>query len=1069
MNILVKRSNGESTKLPITETLKIRQLKAHLEKIWAVPSKQQRIFYEDNELDDFESIGFSDRRRPKNSKKPVVLRLVVVHNLIIHVNTNLRSRQFEMDVCDFCTLGQIRRFIAEHMDADLKNTRISSGCVVLKPRVTIGKAFVDDGYSHYNSVTVSVMSRSHIGPCMIYMAPLESNGDGNAWFKIYESGWDTTNKKWCTTKVIDNNGLFNATIPTNIPSGDYIVRTELLALHQAKQIGGAQFYPNCVIVTVTNGQGSSQPKGYAIPGIYAPTDPGILYDRASDPTKYIIPGPVVFADGSISDGTVANDTRTSSSIISNTALAIESAHSTAPTIVNVSTNISGNTSPANGKSTNGSSNGSSSSNGVKKCGYKKGKSKKCQANIQATKTLNANSYGHIEIITANSVAYSREQCIRPYPSASRTAPVTDVTSTDLTCRTSNMNQSATKMCPIAAGSAITLQWHHNNNSTSDDIISRSHTGPVMVYMAPLESNGSGNVWFKIYENGWDTTNKEWATDKLIDNKGVLQVTIPNDIEAGEYLLRTEIIALHNARVLGGAQFFPNCVQLTVTGGGNSSPAGVALPGAYKATDPGILYSRSATNNSKYVIPGPAIYVPGGNNASSKYVKPSSNPNNFQPSANSQPSNAPTPTASPVTAIAINTTPTNSPPSNSPNTPTVNKCSNNRGGKRHRSRKCGIHSGGETHKENQCIRPYITEATRNFPVTSVTSADLTCRTSNMNQSATEMCSAVAGSVVTLHWHNRNDSPEDKIIAKSHTGPCIVYMAPMSSNGAGDVWFKVYESGWNNITKQWCTDKLIDKRGLLDIIIPSNIKAGDYLLRGEIIALHGASRLNGTQFFPNCVQLTITGGGSSEPTGVALPGYYKATDPGILYRRSQTDNSKYIIPGPPIYNPSSESKVEPSESESPVDTGTTVLGGAQFFPNCVQLTVAGSGTNQSVGVALPGYYKADYSEAKQTFLATKCPGLRLHSSFNGSRKGNASIGNGSASSQPSASSAPTVAIPTGTAPNVPQVIAAVLSKKCRHNSSKNGNSSSVQAKCMRKARKIGTFGMSSPFLIGRVFGM
>ncbi|KAI9504834.1 glycosyl hydrolase family 61-domain-containing protein [Coemansia spiralis] len=235
----------------------------------------------------------------------------------------------------------------------------------------------------------------------------------------------------------------------------------------------------------------------------------------------------------------------------------------------------------------------------------------------------------------------------------------------------------------------------------------------------------------------------------------------------------------------------------------------------------------------------------------------------------------------------------------------------------------IDSGGETHKENQCIRPYITEATRNFPVTSVTSADLTCRTSNMNQSATEMCSAVAGSVVTLHWHNRNDSPEDKIIAKSHTGPCIVYMAPMSSNGAGDVWFKVYESGWNNITKQWCTDKLIDKRGLLDIIIPSNIKAGDYLLRGEIIALHGASRLSGTQFFPNCVQLTITGGGSSEPTGVALPGYYKATDPGILYRRSQTDNSKYIIPGPPIYNSSSESKVEPSESESPVDTGTTVV--------------------------------------------------------------------------------------------------------------------------------------------------
>ncbi|KAJ2087061.1 hypothetical protein IW138_005218 [Coemansia sp. RSA 986] len=139
------------------------------------------------------------------------------------------------------------------------------------------------------------MNRSHAGPCMVYMAPLSSQGDGDVWFKIFEEGYDVDEKKYCTIQVIDNHGRMDVTIPKEIPSGDYIVRAELVALYPTKVVGTTQFYPNCVVVSVTNGAASSLPMGYAIPGIYGYKDEGVLYGRRDDPAKYVVPGPPIFA------------------------------------------------------------------------------------------------------------------------------------------------------------------------------------------------------------------------------------------------------------------------------------------------------------------------------------------------------------------------------------------------------------------------------------------------------------------------------------------------------------------------------------------------------------------------------------------------------------------------------------------------------------------------------------------------------------------------------------------------------------------------------------------------------
>ncbi|KAJ2776983.1 hypothetical protein GGI15_004663 [Coemansia interrupta] len=201
---------------------------------------------------------------------------------------------------------------------------------------------------------------------------------------------------------------------------------------------------------------------------------------------------------------------------------------------------------------------------------------------------------------------------------------------------------------------------------------------------------------------------------------------------------------------------------------------------------------------------------------------------------------------------------------------------------------------------KCIRPY--EDNRNFPVKDLSSDELTCRTTSMNTADTDICGVPAGSTVTVEWHETDE--QDRAISDSHLGPCIVYLSPLEANGAGNVWFKIFEDGYDPDTKKWCVDKIIASKGLLDITIPADIKQGNYLMRTEVIALHEADREYGTdenagaELFPNCAQLYIIGTGTAEPTGVAIPGVYTTKDPGLLFDLYDGYDS-YPIPGPELY--------------------------------------------------------------------------------------------------------------------------------------------------------------------------
>jgi hypothetical protein len=88
----------------------------------------------------------------------------------------------------------------------------------------------------------------------------------------------------------------------------------------------------------------------------------------------------------------------------------------------------------------------------------------------------------------------------------------------------------------------------------------------------------------------------------------VNATIPSDTPDGEYLLRVEHIALHMAMQANKAQFYLSCSQIKITGGGNGTPGPlVALPGAYKTNDPGILVNLGAIQPNGYQPPGPAVW------------------------------------------------------------------------------------------------------------------------------------------------------------------------------------------------------------------------------------------------------------------------------------------------------------------------------------------------------------------------------------------------------------------------------------------------------------------------------
>lgn len=182
--------------------------------------------------------------------------------------------------------------------------------------------------------------------------------------------------------------------------------------------------------------------------------------------------------------------------------------------------------------------------------------------------------------------------------------VTDINSVDLRCF---QMKAGTGTATIAAGGTLGF--------VADQGI--THPGPVQFYMAKVPDGkdintweATGSVWFKVASIGAESTPGAKALSWPTYLKKNASFTVPSSLPSGNYLVRVESIALHQAQSPGGAQFYLACAQVQVIDGGKGTPSPyVSIPGLYKSNDPGLLFANYPVPTS-YTPPGPPVWISG---------------------------------------------------------------------------------------------------------------------------------------------------------------------------------------------------------------------------------------------------------------------------------------------------------------------------------------------------------------------------------------------------------------------------------------------------------------------------
>ncbi|KAI0275209.1 glycosyl hydrolase family 61-domain-containing protein [Gloeopeniophorella convolvens] len=191
-----------------------------------------------------------------------------------------------------------------------------------------------------------------------------------------------------------------------------------------------------------------------------------------------------------------------------------------------------------------------------------------------------------------------------------------------------------------------------------------------------------------------------------------------------------------------------------------------------------------------------------------------------------------------------------------------------------------------------------------PVSDFTTPEITCGPGG-NVPVSVLAEVHAGSVVTFDWGSWSSD---------HPGPVMTYIASCGSGGcanfkgdSGAVWVKIDQDSYNpnRANLPWGESFLHLTPSQYLVTVPSGLANGEYILRHELLGLHVAGQYMGAQFYPNCLQIKVTNGGSTAlPTGIALPGAYDPNDTnGVLVQLWQIEAglSCYTAPGGTVLLP------------------------------------------------------------------------------------------------------------------------------------------------------------------------
>lgn len=240
------------------------------------------------------------------------------------------------------------------------------------------------------------------------------------------------------------------------------------------------------------------------------------------------------------------------------------------------------------------------------------------------------------------------------------------------------------------------------------------------------------------------------------------------------------------------------------------------------------------------------------------------------------------------------------------------------------------------------------------------SDIICHKDATN-GALNNATVAAGDTITATWNTWPDS---------HHGPVITYIAaaddPTTVDKTTLEWIKIDEAGLISGSNPgtWASDNLISNNFAYDITIPSTLKAGNYVLRHEIIALHGAENTDGAQNYPQCVNLAVSGSGTELPTGTVGTSLYTEAEDGIVFN-IYTDFSSYPIPGPALGFGSDSSSGSSGSSAAATSSAAAATSAASSSAAAAATTAAPTG--EAAAAAVPTSSSTTAAAAAETSAA------------------------------------------------------------------------------------------------------
>ncbi|RDL39856.1 uncharacterized protein BP5553_04196 [Venustampulla echinocandica] len=206
-------------------------------------------------------------------------------------------------------------------------------------------------------------------------------------------------------------------------------------------------------------------------------------------------------------------------------------------------------------------------------------------------------------------------CVRmPMTPSNATDPVNDLASSDMACGFDG-TKGVARVCSTNRAAKLNFVFREYADASQPGALDPIHKGPCAVYMKNVKSAindpATGDGWFKIWDEGYDQTTSQWCTEKLMQNNGVLSAQIPDNLAGGYYLVRPELLALHQSdKNPPNPQFYLGCAQIFINSTATALPKDtVKIPGYTNISDPAVLFNIY-TLNLPYHTPGPGAYKSG---------------------------------------------------------------------------------------------------------------------------------------------------------------------------------------------------------------------------------------------------------------------------------------------------------------------------------------------------------------------------------------------------------------------------------------------------------------------------